>query len=203
MFEAVSQFLVTHSWVPVVFAGSVAFFGAILTIITQRAINRRRATVDMMTTKAWDRDYTETLEHFYGAMRNQEELMVNFDLVRKHGDFQADPDSALTEEVKKKVETARKSLFRIRYILNDRELVAIGIREGIYDETIYRRQWYSTTLKEWHYASPFVARMRTDTPRAYIEFEALARRWETEGPWTPSFSTVRMFGRSFTIVRSR
>jgi Domain of unknown function (DUF4760) len=206
MLDSLIYFYSTYPWAAVATAAAIGLLGTMLAISSQRAVNRRRATVDMLTTKMWDQDYIASLETFFDAMSNQEQLMIDYDLFVKYGDPQilTQQDPKLSDDLRKKVDEAKTRLYRIRYILNDRELVAIGIREGIYDEAIYRRLWYTTTLKEWKLAGPLVARIRNNSGnRAYVELEALARRWEVEGPWIPSFRTFNFLGRMFTVIRSR
>lgn len=202
------MFNVLHNdpWLVVAISAFVGFIVSICTIQAQRTINRRKATVDMLTSKMWDKEYLDAQEHFFTAMSNQETLMVDYDLFLKYADPQnrANPQEPLDKTLQSKVESAKSSIYKIRYILNDRELVAIGIREGIYDETIYRRLWYTAALKEWKLAAPLVARIRSNSgPRSYVEYEALTRRWEIEGPWVPRYWSLKIFGRLFTIMRQR
>lgn len=69
----------------------------------------------------------------------------------------------------------------IRLILNDYELIAIGISEDIIDETLYKRWFESTLIRDFDaaFATIDTLRRRTKIDGLYVEFEALARRWKT------------------------
>lgn len=68
-------------------------------------------------------------------------------------------------------------------VLNNYEFMAAGIRCGAFDEEIYRRMQRSTLIRDWNVLSGYVVQLRhkTGAPALFIEFEALAKKWE-EGP---------------------
>ena len=143
-------------------------------------------------------------------MKDQTILMSYYDLfIAARNLQQSGAWSALSQAEKNRHEEATTTITSVRAILNDRELIAIGVREGTYDENIYRRWWYSTALLEWRVASPLIARIRSDpqvgpSATAYVEMEALAKRWQAEGPWKPADRHIYLpGGRSITISRSR
>ncbi len=204
------EFLGHNTWVAIVFTGLVGLIGTMVAVSTQRSINRRRATVDMFSNKLWDEDYIKVSNIFYTAMKDQTKLMQDYDLFIQARNIQQSGKWADVHDAeKKKFDDATLNITSVRSILNDRELIAIGVREGTYDEVIYRRWWYSTALLEWRSASPLVARIRSDTQvgpsaYAYTEMENLAKRWQAEGPWRRADRHVRLpGGRTVTISRSR
>ena len=80
MIDTVLAFFASHPWAAVATAALIGLIGTTAAILSQRGVNRRRATVDMLTQKMWDKDYIETQEHFFQAMANQEQIMVDYDL---------------------------------------------------------------------------------------------------------------------------
>lgn len=63
----------------------------------------------------------------------------------------------------------------IRLILNDFELVAVGIQHGIIDFEFYRRYCHGTIIRYWQKSAPFVhaLRERVGSQTIYSEFETL------------------------------
>src|SRR5690606_24978593 len=76
---------------------------------------------------------------------------------------------------------------RIKTVLNEFELVAIGIQRGVIDYELYRRWYRSGVTKYWMFSKPFVERLRERTANKalYHEFEELARWMANEKPKTP------------------
>lgn len=164
----------------------------------------------MLSSKIWDQDYILSSRIFYQMLKDQKTLMQQYDLfVEGRGKKNNGEWSKLRADEKKIYDDAYETISHVRFILNDRELVAIGIREGTYDEPIFRRWWYTTYIQEWRESSAFVARIRADAQvsaaaNAYAEFDALARRWQAEGPWSKSDRHFKLPGGRFvTISRSR
>lgn len=69
-------------------------------------------------------------------------------------------------------------------VLNNYEFMATGIRTKAFDEEIYRRMKRSTVIRDWHLLSGYVAQLRhkENRPAIFIEFEAIAKKWESEPP---------------------
>lgn len=68
----------------------------------------------------------------------------------------------------------------IQTVLNNYEFIASGIKEGAFDEEIYKRMKRSITVRDWKAFSGYIAELRRSRGHEtlYIEFEWLARRWE-------------------------
>ena len=68
----------------------------------------------------------------------------------------------------------------IQYVLNHYEFVAVGIRQSIYSEQIVKASSYTTIVKLYDRALPFISNVRkaNQTPTYYQEFECLAKRWK-------------------------
>lgn len=204
------KFMGENTWVAILIGALAGLIVAYATIATQRNINRRRATVDMINLKLWDGDYYSTADIFYSIMKEQKKLMEFYDAFIEVRDLKRSGKwDAIGEEEQRKYAPAVDTILKVKAILNDRELVAIGIREGTYDEVIYRRWWYSTFMEEWRASVTLISRIRSDVQApplgaAYSEMEALAKRWQAEGPWTTQDRHFRLpGGRIVTISRSR
>lgn len=134
--------------------GILATVVAIWGIFTQRAIARRRATFDHITKTDADSDIIK-------ARRSFIELAKQSDGLAKWA----------AEEHEKSDEVQS-----IKIVLNDFELIAIGIQRGIIDAEFYKRWHRSGVLNYWKHASPFVAalRARTGNEMLFYEFEQMA-----------------------------
>ncbi|MBU0592426.1 MAG: DUF4760 domain-containing protein [Gammaproteobacteria bacterium] len=68
----------------------------------------------------------------------------------------------------------------IQSVLNNYEFIASGIKEGAFDEEIYKRMKRSVVIRDWKAFSGYIAELRRAKQRdkLYIEFEWLAKRWE-------------------------
>ncbi|HUZ66112.1 MAG TPA: DUF4760 domain-containing protein [Beijerinckiaceae bacterium] len=127
---------------------------AVWGVYTQRAIARRRATFDHIS-RSTD-DPTFVAAHW-----------KLIELAKEAGGLApwASEENEKTSEVQS-----------IRMVLNDFELVSIGIQRGIIDYEFYKRWYRGGVLRHWNYARPFVAtlRTRTNNETLYHEFEQLA-----------------------------
>lgn len=81
----------------------------------------------------------------------------------------------------------------IQTLLNHYEFIAAGIKEGAFDEEIYKRMKRSIIIHHWHALSAYIAERRRvlERDQLYMEFEWLAKRWEnsiiiTRGESDPS-----------------
>ena len=74
-----------------------------------------------------------------------------------------------------------KTLFReiLRY-LNHLEAIAIGVREGFYDEDILNEYMGYTLVRTYRDTQKLIegTRQYSNNPRIFIHIEAIARRWE-------------------------
>lgn len=142
-------------------AAAVAFWG----VMTQRAIARRRATLDMLTASEADGDLIRARKKFI-------ELAKHGGLAQYAVDSKEDSDETQA----------------IRIVLNEFELLAIGIQRGIIDYQLYLRWNRSATIKYWSHAIPFVhdLRARLNNPKIYQEFEVLVG-WLQKGSMPKRF----------------
>lgn len=76
----------------------------------------------------------------------------------------------------------------LRKVLNLHELTAVAIEEGVIDERVFRR-WFNTTfIKDFEATEAYIAEARKtyDNPKAFCEFERMARRWKADKAWYDS-----------------
>ncbi|HZP75760.1 MAG TPA: DUF4760 domain-containing protein [Pseudolabrys sp.] len=69
----------------------------------------------------------------------------------------------------------------IRAMLNQYELIAIGIAGGILDEEMYRRYHRGTFVKDWLAAISFVNDERQENARYWIDMQQLAEKFQASG----------------------
>lgn len=67
----------------------------------------------------------------------------------------------------------------IQITLNNYEFIATGIRQGAFDEAIYKRMRYSIVCNDWRSLKAFVIenRNKKQRPTLYQEFNWLGERW--------------------------
>lgn len=67
----------------------------------------------------------------------------------------------------------------IKIVLNNYEFIAAGIKEGAFDEEIYKRMKRSIVIRDWEAFAAYITELRRQKKRdkLYIEFEWLAARW--------------------------
>lgn len=120
-------------------------------------IARQRATIDLLLTQRMDQGLSESKKSV-GAIHNN------------GGDF-----VSLASSEKEKDEHR----VHLLTIINNYEYIALGIREGALDDSIYKRAVYSQVLRDWKAMQPFILELRRQKKieTLFQEFEFLAKRW--------------------------
>lgn len=133
------------------FAVVIAIWG----VVSSRSIARSQTTMAYMASLEADGSVQAARAKFN-------------DLVRTHG--------SLSQYADKQWE-GTPELQSIVTVLNEFELISIGIQRGIIDPELYRRWNHSNVQLYWKNAQQFVValRSRVDRPSLYHEFEELAR----------------------------
>ena len=129
--------------------GLVAVWG----VYSSRVIARRQATIEHLARQEADRVVQHNIQEFIKLARGP------LNLAHWADEDQQGSDEALT----------------IIAILNDYELLAVGIQNGVFEYEIIRR-WNATTVKRyWQAVHPFVVaiRSRVGAPSLWAEFELL------------------------------
>ena len=133
--------------------------GVGLTLRMNRAIARRRATLDIVLSEETDATHVDQRTQFVKLR-----------------------DLGGLAQFAAPAKTTGKEASLIRAVLNRYELVAIGVFSGSLDEKSYKSWCRTTLVKDWKCVKPFVAQLReqSDTPTLYCEMEKLAKKWATK-----------------------
>lgn len=155
----------------ILITGAVASLIALLTIFSHRAIVARQTTLEFIRRSEADRDMIDARAKFNEISRSKEGT----------GKWASKP---LSSEFK-----------AIKTVINEYELVAIGIQRGILDDVTYRRWFRSGVIRTWNHAAPFVLarRVQTNNQALWHEFDEMAR-WYRGGSPMPR---RRFFWRKF------
>lgn len=140
-----------------------AVVAAILTawgVVTQRVVTRRLTTIQHLSAKDADKDVIEARKKF-------NEL--------------SDPTGKLSTYTKPD-DLSEEESNSVRLILNDYEVMAIGVENGIFDLAIIKHYGRGTILRDWARTAPFIHKLRNelDNPYVYYEFEHLAHWLQEE-----------------------
>src|SRR3954468_2341142 len=145
-------------------AGAVAATFAAISIRTTREIARHRATLDYIESYE-STDFYQKIRQTYISLRASP---AGFESIYNP---QAEEDKSNRQHV-------------ISF-LNHYEMLSLGIQYGTISEEIYYRHFRAAVVSDWAALEPFIKHRRTvavpgrqPSPRAFIEFEWLARRWE-------------------------
>ena len=140
---------------------------AVLAIVQNLIINRRRATIDLIMKN--------------GARKTS--CPIDLDKFKQY-----DPDK-LANLAKKAWEhlhtqnqisdQEQEEIKCIISVLNHYEFIACGVREGAFDYKMYHRLQRTVVLRDWDRAHSFVValRKRADTSTLYQEFEWMANNF--------------------------
>lgn len=139
--------------------GGIASLIAIWGVISQRALARRRATIDHISGLINDHDYIKARQKFVDIANSETGLLPYAELENDDADNNA----------------------AVQLILNNYELMAIGIQRGILDFKVMKRYARGTILKHWDVAAPFIIRLRivANNQRVYQQFETL-KNWMSD-----------------------
>lgn len=123
------------------------------------ALARQRATVDMVLHEQQDEALTAARK-VYASLRDQQANLTQY--ACKPSTDHPDENAAILA------------------ILNNYEFIATGIREGAFDEQIYKRMKRSLVVRDWKDLSGYALEKRKSTQREklFVEFEWLAQKWE-------------------------
>ncbi|MEK6293844.1 MAG: DUF4760 domain-containing protein [Paraburkholderia tropica] len=122
---------------------------------------RTKALIDLIIQQKTDHKLLEATQQVFVLHRN------NMQFSRYVPSNLTDPDEIATREA-------------IIMVLNNHEFIALGIRQGAFDEKIYKRMQCSNVLKVWDAARGFVNEVRQMEKKDtfFQELEMLAERWK-------------------------
>jgi hypothetical protein len=138
----------------------VAAFVAWKAITNSRAIERRKASAEVIFSSRKDSDLLSSI-HKISVIHHSSTNIASF---AKH-------DKSDGEEAR-----------CIRYALNHYEYIAVGIDQGIYDEAIFKSSHYSTVLKLYEHSKSYIDERRRIIGKTttYQDLECLALRWKED-----------------------
>lgn len=136
-----------------------ALLVAIISVLANRSTARLKQTADLLFDS-----------------RNDKDLQEGHKIIRSYHDAPDKKINVLGEPDKFENEDA----IAIRYVLNHFEVVAIGIKRGIYDETVVKEAWCRLLVTCYERTEPLIKAIRDKSkiPTALQEFECLACRWK-------------------------
>lgn len=145
--------------IAILLSACIGAFVAVHAIGTQQKIARKRATLDLLSRKEWDNDFVDAKRRFNRLRDSGEDIGV------------------FATAARKQLEDANFDM--IRNILNDYELIAVGIAGEILDEDLYKLWFRSALVKDYEKSRGFIVNIRKleNVPEYYSEFEVLAKRW--------------------------
>lgn len=145
-------------------------FGAIAIIYNSSHQAKKRATVDLVLHESSNPEIISAKEH-----------------VRKCHDTKTDFTKLSCKENKDDPANGY-----IKIVLNNYEFFAAGIKEGAFDEEIYKRMKRSIIIRDWDAFAAYITELRSQTKRdkLYIEFQWLAERWK-QSEIKPNVNIVR------------
>ena len=150
---------------PIITGGAVVVSAClgIAVLLANRAIARRRATLDIILHIESDGDLIEARNRFTEIKKSD----VRSSTYGKQDKRASDESEA------------------IRTILNINELVAVSIQEGVIDERVFRRWFNSAFIDDYKSMTGYIEETRKwKNGHIFKELETLANRWEaTNKDW--------------------
>lgn len=154
--EAVSNSSGQPAWAIFLSAG-VILAAAVIGVFWQRRISRQTLTLTLIERQLWDQDYIKARKGFIairdGSSKDQLKTL-------------ALPASAGTDDAA-----------TVRSILNNYELISIGISSGVLDAAMYKTYFRGTFVSDHEAISSFIQSAQTISPKAYKEYGALYEKW--------------------------
>lgn len=148
-------------WVQTIIFLLSALF-ALWAIIHNGRMNKRRATLDLIINEQKDIQFTEAYYKVCQLIENGQ-LMVD-----------------LAKELDNPHWQKGEDFVNVRFVLNRLEFIAQGIRQGVFEEQIYKDLKYTSFMKLWREVRPLIEEIRRKKGvfTHYQELEWLTSRWE-------------------------
>ena len=143
----------------VIVAAWFGFQGVLATLAETRQQTKDRETINYLQSRNRDDVFAKAMLVIYQLDRNRE-----ID-IRKY----AEKDHRGSDEA-----------IKIRYVLNQYEYLAVGVRKNTFNEEMLKDAILTTTIKLFERTEPLIIESRERRPKAYVEFEWLVERWRNE-----------------------
>lgn len=134
----------------------VVLVAALIGVIWQRRISRQTLTFNTLMDQLWDGDYITQRQLFIKIRDGGAD-----ELIRSANIKEADSDKVSA----------------LRSILNNYELLALGVHQGVLDEKIYKQYLRQTMIDDFERSKPYITALRKRAPKVYIENEKLYEKW--------------------------
>ncbi|WP_196802179.1 DUF4760 domain-containing protein [Sphingomonas phyllosphaerae] len=130
-----------------------------------RAANRRRATLDMVMKTLMDDSVQAKYATFKSVLSKDKNTADEFKI----------ESLLLTTSV---ISPERRAVLAQ---LNVYELMALGIRRGIFDEAFYKRWYHNQFMIDYEGAQAFISGLQANKPSIFWECSNLYRKWDKSG----------------------
>lgn len=142
------------------FSALAAWLVARQTVKEQRIIQAKKATLDLIASREVDKEFIDAKNDF-----NEQRDLGSFSF-----EFAVKPPSTKIRE-------------NVRIVLNDYELIAVGIQQGILDEEFYKKWFKGKMMRDYDAVRFFIAKVRvmSGNNEVYRTFENLAVSWGAKG----------------------
>lgn len=127
-----------------------------------RTVNRRRATLDMVLKTFMDNGGRDQYNKFKLVMQRHKDPEDDLDILSF-----ADPDAPISDE---------RQILRAQ--INEYELIALGIRRSLFDETIYKLWFQDQFVRDFESLKDFIDKVREKRPSVFCEYVWLYNRWK-------------------------
>lgn len=149
---------------------------ALSVFLYTRHANRRRATLDMVMKTFLDDIGQKKYSEFKSLLRRYHE-----------------PDNCLKiENLIDPSNENREDRDLVLFQLNSYELISLGIRRGIFDESFYKMWFHSQFMKDFDHLQHFIVAAQARKSSNYCEFSSLQAKWKRNGHPVSSPSRLKM-----------
>ena len=140
----------------------ISALAAVFLIYHNGKLAKKRALIDLIIQQRADQDLNVSLRRVF-ALAKENAPMSRFVTANPNDGDGLNADRA-----------------HILKVLNNQEFIAVGIRMGAFDESVYKELQCGNVLKLWKATSGFVYELRKSENRntLFQDLERLARRWE-------------------------
>lgn len=207
---SLSEFISAYTGIAIFLSIIVSILSTYFVINNRRIMTRKKTTIEMLMKNMWDEDFIRQTQIFANISAKQDWLQEIYNEYNKQQKLREQtPQQEITPEQEASYEELIEEFDAILAVLNNYELISIGIREGIYDEQIFKRWYRSTVIDHWLKSRIFIQHVKgiggeQHRSLAYCEFEALAQKWIGEGPLRTRTRHMRLWnGRTMNINSSQ
>jgi hypothetical protein len=150
---------------------------ALATVVYTLRNSRKRATIDLVLHQSTNQALIDAKKKV-GELHKRRAQMATY-----ADDGQVDSDET-------------KCILRL---LNNYEFIASGIRDGAFDERIYKRMQHGVLVRDWNSLKPFIEQLRVsrDHDTLFQEFQWLGQRWK-DNPLSKDSERWKVFRRFFS-----